>query len=43
VRVRLTKVGADAFTNEISILREGAYRKIAEVRYERHRGEPHQP
>jgi hypothetical protein len=35
VRVRLTKVDDDVFTNEISLLADGNYAKIAEVRYER--------
>ncbi|HEY5227342.1 MAG TPA: hypothetical protein VIJ19_02320, partial [Opitutaceae bacterium] len=35
VRVKLTKVGDDTFTNEIFILSDGNYGKIAEVKYER--------
>jgi hypothetical protein len=35
VRVRLAKVDDDTFTNEIFILADGNYGKIAEVKYER--------
>jgi hypothetical protein len=35
-RVRLTKVNADVFTNEIFLLKNDAWVKIVEVRYERH-------
>ncbi|HZZ18945.1 MAG TPA: hypothetical protein VFE25_06225 [Opitutaceae bacterium] len=35
VRVKLTKVDDDVFTNEIFLLADGNYAKIAEVRYER--------
>lgn len=34
-RSRLTPQGADAFTNEILVSKNGAWEKIAEVRYER--------
>jgi hypothetical protein len=36
VRVRLTKLGTDAFTNEIFVEKNGEWKKIVEVRYERH-------
>jgi len=35
VRVRLTKVDRDTFTNEIFIQKDGAWAKIVEVKYER--------
>lgn len=35
VRVKLTKVGPDVFTNEIFVRKEGAWTKFVEVRYER--------
>ncbi len=35
VRARLTKLGNDAFTNEISLLKDGAWTRIVDVRYER--------
>ena len=44
VRVRLTKVDDDNFLNEIFILADGNYGKIAEVHYERAPADPsHQP
>jgi hypothetical protein len=45
VRVKLTKVDDDVFTNEIFLLADGTYAKIAEVRYEREPdyGGGHQP
>jgi len=45
VRVKLTKVDDDVFTNEIFLLADGNYAKIAEVRYEREPdyGAGHQP
>jgi hypothetical protein len=35
IRVRLTKLGSDAFTNEIFSQKDGAWTKFVEVRYER--------
>ncbi len=35
IRVKLTKAGADAFTNEIFTMKDGAMAKLVEVRYER--------
>jgi hypothetical protein len=43
VRVRLTKIDDDTFTNEIFILEDGNYGKIAEVRYARDPDTGHQP
>lgn len=43
VRVKLTKVDDDVFTNEVSMLADGSYAKIAEVRYEREPDVTHQP
>lgn len=43
VRVKMTKIDDDTFTNEIFILADGNYGKIAEVRYERQQDAPHQP
>lgn len=43
VRVRMTKLDDDTFTNEIFILADGTYGKIAEVRYERVQDPAHQP
>ena len=43
VRVKLTKLDDDTFTNEIFILEAGSYGKIAEVRYERQQDPAHQP
>jgi hypothetical protein len=43
VRVRLTKNDDDTFTNEIFILADGTYGKIAEVKYERAPDASHQP
>jgi hypothetical protein len=43
VRVKMTKVDDDTFTNEIFILEGGSYGKIAEVRYERQQDPAHQP
>jgi hypothetical protein len=43
VRVKMTKIDDDTFTNEIFILADGAYGKIAEVRYERQQDPAHQP
>ena len=36
-RSRLTKLGPDAFTNEISVLRDEAWTKVVDIRYERQR------
>jgi hypothetical protein len=36
VQVRLTKVSADAFTNDIYVKKNGAWEKFVAVRYERH-------
>jgi len=35
VRVRLTKVSADVFTNDIFVQKDGAWAKVVAVRYER--------
>ena len=35
VRVRLTKIGSDVFTNEIFVEQAGTWTKFVEVRYER--------
>ena len=35
IRVRLTKLGTDAFTNEIFTQKDGAWTKFVEVKYER--------
>jgi hypothetical protein len=35
VRVRLTKVSADVFTNGIFVMKDDAWTKVVEVRYER--------
>ena len=43
VRVKMTKLDDDTFTNEIFILEDGNYGKIAEVRYERQQDAAHQP
>jgi hypothetical protein len=43
VRVKMTKIDDDTFTNEIFILADGSYGKIAEVRYERQQDAAHQP
>jgi hypothetical protein len=43
VRVKMTKIDDDTFTNEIFILEAGNYGKIAEVRYERQQDAAHQP
>ena len=37
IRVRLTKISGDAFTNEIFTQKDGAWAKFVEVKYERRR------
>ena len=43
VRVKLTKLDDDVFTNEVFMLADGNYARIAEVRYEREPDLTHQP
>ncbi len=43
IKVRLTRVEPDAFTNEIFMLQGSDYRPIAAVRYTRRPDPPHQP
>lgn len=39
IRVRLTKVGDDAFTNDIYLQKDGAWAPFVNVRYERRKGD----
>ena len=43
VKVRLTRVEPDAFTNEIYLLEGSDYKQVASVRYTRRPDPPHQP
>ncbi len=43
VQVRIAKFGQDAFTDEIYVLRSGAYVKVAAVRYQRAGSGPYHP
>jgi len=43
IKVRLTRVEPDAFTNEIYLLQGPDYQRVASVRYTRRPDPPHQP